>query len=333
MLPRYLIAGVLLLGVAAGSAGYFYRRQHSPAPVEPSHAPITPVRLAPPPPPPQLSAARDSIGQSADKADDAHRRELQARAAAQAAQAPAVKIAHVGDDDIVLSFKLYHDPPSDPNAFVDDNKGGGFFAPLAADAAAGNISAARHLYEALQMCRAVPLTPKDQEAQRQQIRDAFSASGGGNSGNRLEDNLAIAQQHYDRCAGVEQPMFGEALGYLRAAADRGNGPATLEYAYAILKDDPAEARQRFEVLWEKGHVAALAGLAQTVKDSLPYRIAYGSQHIAQFDPPESPVAERVIESARALQDQLRNETSPSEYNVAAKKAAALLRNPTCCLVP
>ncbi len=331
MRPRYAIASVLLLG-AAVAAGYFYG-QHSAAVHEPAVTASPPAASSHPAPITSPSTvSRDSLESRADQLDDQHRRELQARSAAQ--PAPAAKIAHVGDENVALTFKFYHNPPRDPNAFVDDNKSGGFFAPLAADAAAGNAAAARHLYEALQMCRAVPLRHEDQEAQRKAIRDAFSTSGGGSSGNRLEENLAAAQEHYERCAGVEESMYSQALGYLSEAADRGDGPATLEYAYAVLKDDPSGARQRFEVLWRQGYVAALAGLAQTAKDSLPYRIAYGSQQIAQFDPPEdNPVAARVISATRALQDQLRNETSPSEFNEAAKNAAALLRNPSCCLVP
>ena len=328
---RYAIAGVLLVGGAV-AAGYFYGQHFAPV-HEPAVAASPPAAASHPVPSTSpTTVSRDSLWSTADQLDDQRRRELQARFAAQ--PPPAAKIAHVGDDNVALTFKFYHDRPRDSNAFVDDNKSGGFFAPLAADAAAGSAAAARHLYEALQMCRAVPLTHKDQEAQRKTIRNAFSTSGGGSSGNRLEENLAAAQEHYDRCVGVEEWMYSQALGYLREAADQGDGPATLEYAYAVLKDDPSEARRRFEVLWKQGHVAALGGLAQTAKDSLPYRIAYGSQQIAQFDPPEdNPVVARIISEARALQDQLRNETSPSEYNEAAKKAAALLRNPSCCLVP
>jgi len=36
---------------------------------------------------------------------------------------------------------------------------------------------------------------------------------------------------------------------------------------------------------------------------------------------------------QARADQLPNETSPSAYNEAAKKACELLRNPKCCIVP
>src|SRR5262249_34938487 len=150
----------------------------------------------------------------------------------------------------------------------------------------------------------------------QQIRDAFSKSGG-SSGNRTEESLAAAQEHYDRCAGVDDSMFTEAFGLLREAADQGDAPASLEYAFAVLKDAPSEARQRFDALWKRGHVAALGGLAQIAQndsEALAYRIAYGSQQIAEFDPPESPVAEKVVAMTRALQDQLRNETSPSEYS-------------------
>ncbi len=330
MLPRYLIAGVLLLG-AATAAGYFYGRQHS-APViaeipalSASPSPTVPIT------PPQV--AKDEIGRTADEADDEHRR--QARYTAPTTNTfVKVREAHVGDETVKLSFKSSFAPPRvDPNAFVDDRKSGGFFAPLAAEAAAGSDAAARHLYEALQMCRNVPLTPQDQEAQRKTIRDGFAASGGGDSGNTLEQNLAFVQLKFDRCAGVMESMFVEARGYLRDAADRGDANAGLEYAAAILKDQPDEARQRLEVLWQQGHVTALAGLGLVGKDPLAYKIAFNAQHIAQFDPPESPNAAKLIEFVVAQQNKLRNETSPSEYNEAAKRAVAFLRNPACCLSP
>src|SRR4029078_4081337 len=94
MLPRYLIAGVLLLGVAT-AAGYFYGRQLS--------APVTAEILAPaaspspnvPITPPQ-SVAKDEGGRTAAQADDEHRR--QARSTAPPANTfVKVREAHVGD--------------------------------------------------------------------------------------------------------------------------------------------------------------------------------------------------------------------------------------------
>jgi hypothetical protein len=322
---------VLLLG-AAIAARYFYGRQHSaPVTAEIPAAAASPTPTLPIPVP--QSVAKDEIGRTADKADDEHRRQGQSTSRT-ANTLVRVREAHVGDETVKLSFRSSFDRPRvDPNAFVDDGKSGGFFTPLAAEAAAGSDGAARHRYEALQICRHVPLTPKDQEAQRKTIRDAFAASGGGDSGNTLEQNLALAQLHYDRCAGVNESMFTEAQGYLREAADREDANAGLEYAAAILKDQPDEARQRLEVLWQQGHVTALGGLALVGRDPLAYEIAFNAQHIAQFDPPESPNAAKLIELVGAQQNKLRNETSPSEYNEAAKKAAALLRNPACCLNP
>jgi hypothetical protein len=325
MLPRYLIAGMLLLCIAT-VAGYFYGRQHSSAPVtEPALA------SAPTPaPPPRAAVAKDTIGRTADQVDDENRR---ARLLPSGQTIPEKKLAHIGDETVSLNFRYYREQPQvDPNAFKDDNKSGGFFAPLAAEAAGGDDAAARHLYQALQMCSHVPSAPAEQKAQLDAIRKGYTATGGGGA-TTLEENLAFAQEHLDRCAGVTESMYAQSLELLRDAADRGSASAALDYAWAIRTDHPDEARQRLEVLWSQGHVSALGGLAQVAKQPLAYEIAADAQHIAQFDPPGSTNAAKVIEMTREHENKLRNETSPSEYNEAAKKAVALLRNPACCLFP
>ena len=242
------------------------------------------------------------------------------------------KMARVGDEVVTLVFK-----PSAPwrmpksYAFVDD-KSGGFFAPLASDAANGDDFAAHQLWQNLQACEEAPKTQAELRDSVAKVEDAFPKTGGAlpdGGAISLERAVAQVQARYDRCQGVTPQMYGEALEYLHQAADRGTHVSVaLEYASAIARDKPDESRQRFQSLWQEGHVGGLSGLSV---DSLPHRIAWNAQEIALLDGLPGPG--RVLAMARERAAKLRNETSPSEYQIAAKEAARLLRNPNCCLDP
>ena len=128
-------------------------------------------------------------------------------------------------------------------------------------------------------------------------------------------------------AGLREPLLG-GLEYLRQAADRGEHPnVAIDYAAAIAQDKPEESRQLFQSLWEQGHIGPLGALG---RDSLPHRIAADAAEIALMD--GLPEPNPILKFFREREGKLRNETSPSEYNEAAREAARLLRsNPNCCI--
>jgi hypothetical protein len=104
---------------------------------------------------------------------------------AQTATLPAVvRIAHVGDESVPL--RITKAPPPDFPASVRNDKGmpGGFFAPLAADARAGDDLAAQYLWQSLMLCRNVPSTPAEQLEKLDAVKSDYALTGG--HGNTLQ---------------------------------------------------------------------------------------------------------------------------------------------------
>jgi hypothetical protein len=77
-----------------------------------------------------------------------------------------------------------------------------------------------------------------------------------------------------------------------------------------------EAEAQAELPWQKGYFDALRVLAGT---SLPHRIAMIAGDIAHGS----------VNSKEDLAE-LQAKTSPGEFQEAAKGAARILRNPSCC---
>jgi hypothetical protein len=243
------------------------------------------------------------------------------------------KIARVGNESVTLHFKPQQ-ARGVIGAFADDGRS---FATLIEAAASDDDRAALQLWQALRFCKDVPLDPATHAKQLQSIRDSYARTvfGAGTSLS-LEQNIAALQSRFDRCKDVTDAMYSEALDYLRAAADRGENVNTrVEYAWAISKDDPAEARRRYQELWSEGHLSGLRGLSVVGEDPLPYRIASDAEHLARLDglPHDSRNYQYLQGHLQGLVDELRNATSPSAYDEATKKAAELLRAPACCFDP
>jgi hypothetical protein len=238
------------------------------------------------------------------------------------------EIARVGNESVTLHFKPQQ-ARGVIGAFADDGRS---FATLIEAAASDDDRAALQLWQALSFCKPVPRDPAAQAKQLQSVRASYARTGGAGTSLSLDQNIAALQSRFDRCKDVTDAMYSQALDYLRAAADRGEILNTrIEYAWAISKDDPAEARRRYQELWSEGHLSGLRGLAVVGEDPLPYRIASDAEHLASVD--GLPHDSRNYRYLQGLVDELRNATSPSTYDEAAKKAAELLRAPACCFDP
>jgi hypothetical protein len=237
--------------------------------------------------------------------------------------------AHVGDQSVVVYFKT-SPPPVLGETLHDDGVSSGFFAPLATRAASGDDLAATYLWKQVSNCRDWASTEAELHAQIDKIMKGNLSP----EGNTLWGALANAKQHYQRCEGITEAIYMEALGLLRDAANHSTEFwPRFEYAFALQlkKDKTGEARQRFEALWDEGHQAALGSLASESPESPAYGIAAYSLLLAYVD--DGNHAEGLVSSLRQNLDRLRRETPLSAYNEAAKQAAELLRNPYCCILP
>ena len=240
--------------------------------------------------------------------------------------------AHVGDQSVVVYFKT-SPPPMLGETLHDDGVSGGFFPPLATRAASGDDLAATYLWKQVSNCRDWAST----EAELHEQIDKITKGNLSPEGGTLSGALANAKQHYQRCEGITEANYTEALGLLRDAANHSTEFwPRFEYAIALKlkKDKTGEARQRLKVLWNEGHQAALGSLADEsppTDKSLAYGIAASSLLLAYVDDGNHP--EGLVSSLRQNLDRLRRETPPSAYNEAAKQAAELLRNPYCCVLP
>jgi hypothetical protein len=319
--PRYLLIPGL---VVFGFAWYYLRPKNDPGPGLNAPSATVETAAAPAPAPVHATPLREET-RAARQIEELNRRQGSAQ---QVATPPSpATIARVGNESVPLRFiNRSRRPPNPRDEFNDDGHSGGFFAPLAAKAAAGDDFAAQYLWQTIQLCRDVPSTPAERRAKLDKIKEDYALTGG--HGRTLEQDLDTAEARYGRCEGINEASFVDALALLRDAADQGtNAAIQLEYAHAIAKDKPDEARQRLEALWNEGHVGALSLLAN---DSLSYRMASEALQIAFLDDGQHP---GPLAAYRAHADRVRNETSPSEYDEAAQKAAELLRNPNCCVVP
>jgi hypothetical protein len=193
--------------------------------------------------------------------------------------------------------------------------------------ASGDDLAATYLWRQVSNCRDWASTEAELSAQIDKITKGNLSP----EGNTLWGALANAKLHYQRCEGITEANYAEALGLLRDAANHGTEySARFEYAIALKlkKDKTGEARRRLETLWNEGHETALVALAD---DSLAYQIASYALMLAHVD--DGNHSDSLLSSLRGAGDHLRQETPPSVYNEAAKKAAELLRNPYCCIAP
>jgi hypothetical protein len=209
----------------------------------------------------------------------------------------------------------------------DDGVSGGFFAPVATRAASGDDLAATYLWRQVSNCRDWASTEAELRVQIDKIKKGNLSP----EGYTLSGAVANATLHYQRCEGITEANYTEALGLLHDAANHSTEFwPRFEYAIALkLKNDKTgEARERLEALWNEGHEVALGSLGQV---SLAYRIASYSLLLAYVD--DGNHSEGLISSLRQNLDRLRQETPPSVYYEAAKQAAELLRNPYCCLLP
>ena len=202
----------------------------------------------------------------------------------------------------------------------DDGGSGGFFASLAARAASGDDLAATYLWKQVSNCRDWASTEAELHAEIDKITKGNLSP----EGNTLSGALANAKQHYERCEGITEANYTEALGLLRDAANHSTQFwPRFEYAIALKlnKDKTGEARQRLKVLWNEGHQTALGSLAD---ESPAYGIAAYSLLLAYVDDGNHPGG--LVSSLRQNLDRLRRETPPSAYNEAAKEP------PSCCAI-
>jgi|SRR5882672_350935 len=327
MSKRLALSGAIVIGAAGMFALGYYFAGKPPAPVAAPVA-VQPAVADPPPPTPSLDTARKQ-----GEADPVEKHNQIVGRTQRFATHVGEKMARVGDEVVSLHFKDSPPTKMQADSFAANNMRRGFFEPLAREAAGGDDYAAHQLWQSLQACREVPQTQSELREIMRKVEDGFAKTGGAQpEGNpiTLEQARGAVQERYERCQGVTPAMYGEALEYLHQAADRGEQAAlALDYAGAIAQEKPEESRQRYQSLWEQGHVSALGALG---KDSLPHRIAWEAQQIALFD--GLPEPNPVLTMFRAQLAALQNSTSPSEYNDAAQEAARLLRsNPNCCLNP
>ena len=111
-------------------------------------------------------------------------------------------------------------------------------------------------------------------------------------------------------------MSTTAIELLRESVARGCDDNRLLYAIAIYPTDPQQADAQTEILWQKGYIEALRMLGGS---SLPHRIAAIAADIA----------EGSVNGKKQLAE-LEAKTSPSTFQEAAKEAARILNNPSCC---
>jgi len=201
---------------------------------------------------------------------------------------------------------------------IDDGKSGGFFAPLADAARAGNDDAAYALYKSLKLCQHAPRTQTDFEAAKAHLAKWFAETGGVQAPGQEPDSLDSLSKDleagFHRCDGVTDDTYATTTDLLRESAERGADDIRALYAQAIASSDPKTAREQYKILWQRGYVEGLKDLAT---DSLPHRIAYVAAMSAMFNSPDA---------MKAIQ----NAMSPNAFEQASKEAAQILKNPNCC---
>jgi hypothetical protein len=240
------------------------------------------------------------------------------------------RIAHIGDESVPIRITRV---PSSRNVAVeykDDGRSPGFFAPLAAAARAGDDMAALYLWEQTVPCYGLPTTPAKQREWLDNLKDNYALTGG--HGRTLEQEVTEAEARFRRCEGITESSFNEARALLRDAADHGTDPYVMSFyaTYDYPADNPADARERLAALWNEGHLSALDGLGRS--NSLAHRIAYNAALVALLEGKGRP-DDPNLAVFRANAERLRDDTSPSAYDEAAKKAVELLRSPNCCIIP
>jgi hypothetical protein len=238
-----------------------------------------------------------------------------------------VRIAHLAGEDIPLHFRQRPVPwyASWPeNHRIDDGKHVGWFEEYADLARRGHGIAAANLWTFATQCKFYPKTPEAQQQWLDKIRSNYAANGGARPDGKvdsLDALLAQTEERFTRCNEATDEKIAEALDLLKNAAET-DPTAQLTYAGAIMKSDREESQRLYQSLWSEGYALALNGLSAT---SLAANIAWHAVEIAAMAPGAAQREQREL-------DALRNGTSPSAYDEAAKQAIAMLRsNPRCCV--
>jgi hypothetical protein len=313
------IRSIVLIAAAVGAAvalGYYfaYGRTNSPLAVTASE-PRTPSAVVDA----QTLAPHHAFP---DPDDERERQHTQPRPARPPAAPPL--IVSVGGEQIPLLIRTLQRSDAQLEG-IDDGQSGGFFARLADTARAGNDAAALALYESLNRCKPFPKTQAEFDARIAESRIAYAQTGGvavpGGEPQPLNVSLQYIERRFHRCEGITEDMYPTALALLRDSIER-DDDNRIAYAQAISDTDPKEAHAQYELLWQRGYLAGLAGLA---KDSLPHRIAALAVSIAESHilPAEQSEHVSALESLEAS-------TSPSEFQQASREAVRILKNPSCC---
>jgi len=236
------------------------------------------------------------------------------------------RIAHIGDVSVPLRITRVRTSRKVADEFKDDGRSAGFFAPLAAAARACDDVAAVYLWRQTVPCYGLPATPAKQREWLDNLKNNYALAGG--RGRTLEQEVTEAETRFRRCEGITESDFYEATEILHAAADHGTDPYVMSF-YAQFAS-ASDARERLEALWNEGHMSALDGLGRS--GSLAHWLASNAALYALFHQEQVP-DDPNLTASHARAEQLRNETSPSEYSEAVKKAVELLRSPNCCIFP
>jgi hypothetical protein len=268
--------------------------------------------------PPAQVATPAVLAQAAPGAIIDSPQEQSSNVARSSAFAPTGTTAVIGETKVPL--RIQRMPPPPERGGLEDGVAAGFEG-FADAARAGDASAARSLYQALDNCRGFPKTRAEYDARVEQSRKAYAQTGGvlapGEKPQDWNTTVQFLDRWFHRCEGVTQEMYTMAIGLLRESVEIGGDGADANrfvYARAIASTDPKEARAQYDILWEKGYLLALGGLS----DSLAHRIAWLAASIAYLHTPPEELS--ALEAS----------TSPSEFQDASKEAARILQNPRCC---
>jgi len=218
-----------------------------------------------------------------------------------------------------------------------DSMQGGFFEPLVDAARSGNEAAAYNLYDSLETCKSFPKSRAEFDATMEKGRKSFAETGSApTDGPPLAlgmdwDKWSHDLEHFfHKCDGVTDDMYATATELVRESVGRGSDVNRNFYAKAIAKTAPQEAHEQFEILWRKGYLTGLKGLAV---NSTPHRIA-AIVAMADLVQAEPGATQTQLLQWREWRDQqlskLEASMGRSAFQEASKEAAQILKNPNCC---
>lgn len=236
------------------------------------------------------------------------------------------RVAHINGEEIELRFFV---APQPRLGQLDTSSG--FFEREIEAARNGDDAITAWLWHQLQRCTVMPRTESELAEREEDTRKAYAITGGGSDALTEEQALAVWYDGYIHCRGTTPEMVDEVRELLGRSWARGNGTNGLLFAAALLQaNDSGHARAVYRDLWEReGRWLALHGLGH---QSLPHRLAYLALEIAWLDNRSEQPLNEAVERDRDELRRIEAQTSPPEFAAAQEQAAAILRNPRCCVL-